>query len=85
MRRMILLPLLGALGMATACTPTVITADEGGITLENLPQIALTNPTLARHYDREALDIADEHCRRYGRLARLKRQTAETIRFECVR
>lgn len=85
MRRMVLLPLVGVLlAMTTGCTPAVIAADEQGITLDTLPQIAMTNPTLAHHYDKRALEIADEHCRQYGRFARLMRRTADTIYFKCV-
>lgn len=76
--------LLGLACVLEGCSPAVIRADERGIALENLPQAVRINLSLAGYYDRRALALADEHCRKFGRFARLKGQTADHIFYACI-
>ena len=76
--------LLGLACVLEGCSPAVIRADERGIALENLPQAVSINLSLAGYYDRRALALADEHCRKFGRFARLKGQTADHIFYACI-
>ncbi len=84
MRRFAVILVLAAAWSLSACTPGVISSDERGVAVENLSRIGHLNPTLARHYSSEALIVADDHCRQFGRYARLKREEAARISFECV-
>ena len=76
--------LLGLACVLEGCSPAVIRADERGIPLENLPRAVCINLSIAEYYDRRALARADEHCRKFGRFARLKGQTADHKFYACI-
>ncbi len=66
------------------CAPTVLAKSADGITLDNQTNSVISIDVLARYQRRQALDLADAHCRRFGRIARLTRRAANALRYDCV-
>ena len=78
--------ILGAAAWILAgCAPTVLAKSADGITFDNPTDSVVTIDVLARYQRRQALDLADAHCRRFGRIARLTRRTANALRYDCVK
>ena len=78
--------ILGAAAWILAgCAPTVLAKNAAGITFDNPTDSVVTIDVLARYQRRQALDLADAHCRRFGRIARLTRRTANALRYDCVK
>ncbi len=77
--------ILGAAAWILAgCAPTVLAKSADGITLDNQTDSVISIDVLARYQRRQALDLADAHCRRFGRIARLTRRAANALRYDCV-
>ena len=66
------------------CAPTVLVKSADGITFDNPTDSVVTIDVVAKYQRRQALDLADAHCRRFGRIARLTRRTANALRYDCV-
>lgn len=78
--------ILGAAAWIVAgCAPTVLAKSADDITFDNPTDSVATIDVLAKYQRRQALDLADAHCRRFGRIARLTRRTANTLRYDCVK
>ncbi len=78
--------ILGAAAWILAgCAPTVLAKSADGITVDNQSDSVISIDVLARYQRRQALDLADAHCRRFGRNARLTRRTANALRYDCVK
>ena len=85
MRRVLQFTVLGAAAWIVAgCAPTVLAKSADGITFDNPTDSVATIDVVARYQRRQALDLADAHCRRFGRIARLTRRTADALRYDCV-
>ncbi|MCH7956556.1 MAG: hypothetical protein IIB63_03280 [Proteobacteria bacterium] len=85
MRRFLQFTVLGAAAWIVAgCAPTVLAKSADGITFDNPTDSVATIDVVARYQRRQALDLADAHCRRFGRIARLTRRTADALRYDCV-
>jgi len=85
MRRFLRFPILGAAAWIVAgCAPTVLAKSADGITFDNPADSVVTFDVVAKYQRRQALDLADAHCRRFGRIARLTRRTANALRYDCV-
>ncbi len=85
MRRTFRTAILGAAAWILAgCAPTVLAKSADGITLDNQTDSVISIDVLARYQRRQALDLADAHCRRFGRIARLTRRAANALRYDCV-
>jgi len=85
MRRFLQFPILGAAAWIVAgCAPTVLAKSADGITFDNPADSVVTFDVVAKYQRRQALDLADAHCRRFGRIARLTRRTANALRYDCV-
>ncbi len=67
------------------CAPAVVGKSADGITFDNPTGAVVTIDVLARYQRRQTLDQADAHCRRFGRMARLTRRTANALRYDCVK
>ena len=86
MGRTVRTAILGAAAWILAgCAPTVLAKSADGITFDNPTDSVVTIDVLARYQRRQALDLADAHCRRFGRIARLTRRTANALRYDCVK
>ena len=86
MGRTVRTAILGAAAWILAgCAPTVLAKSADGITFDNPTDSVVTIDVLANYQRRQALDLADEHCRRFGRIARLARRTANALRYDCVK
>ncbi len=77
--------LAAAAWILAGCAPTVLGKSADGITFDNPTDSDVTIDVLARYQRRQALDLADAHCRRFGRIARLTRRTANALRYDCVK
>ncbi len=77
--------LAAAAWIVAGCAPTVLAKSAGGITFDNPTDSVVTIDVLAKYQRRRALDLADAHCRRFGRIARLTRRTANALRYDCVK
>jgi hypothetical protein len=85
MGRTVRTAILGAAAWILAgCAPTVLAKSADGITFDNPTDSVVTIDVLAKYQRRQALDLADAHCRRFGRAARLTRRTANALRYDCV-
>ncbi len=85
MGRTVRTAILGAVAWILAgCAPTVLLKSAGGITFDNPADFVATIDVLAKYQRRQALDLADAHCRRFGRIARLTRRTANALQYDCV-
>ena len=85
-RRFFRTAILGAAAWILAgCAPTVLAKNAAGITFDNPTDSVVTIDVLARYQRRQALDLADAHCRLFGRIARLTRRTANALRYDCVK
>ena len=85
MRRFLQFTVLGAAAWIVAgCAPTVLAKSADGITFDNPTDSVATIDVVAKYQRRQALDLADAHCRRFGRIARLTRRTADALRYDCV-
>ena len=85
MRRVLQFTVLGAAAWIVAgCAPTVLAKSANGITFDNPTDSVATIDVVAKYQRRQALDLADAHCRRFGRMARLTRRTANALRYDCV-
>ncbi len=67
------------------CAPTVLGKSADGIAFDNPTDSVATIDVLAKYQRRRALDLADQHCRRFGRIARLTRRTANVLQYDCVK
>ncbi len=76
--------LAAAAWIVAGCAPTVLAKSADGITFDNPTDSDVTIDVLAKYQRRQALDLADAHCRRFGRIARLTRRTANALRYDCV-
>ena len=77
--------ILGAAAWILAgCAPTVLAKSADGITFDNPADSVVTFDVVAKYQRRQALDHADAYCRRFGRIARLTRRTANALRYDCV-
>ncbi len=86
MGRTVRTAILGAAAWILAgCAPTVLAKSAAGITFDNPTDSVVTIDVLAKYQRRQALDLADAHCRRFGRAARLTRRTANALRYDCVK
>ncbi len=86
MGRTVRTAILGAAAWILAgCAPTVLAKSADGITFDNPTDSVVTIDVLAKYQRRRALDLADAHCRRFGRNARLTRRTANALRYDCVK
>ena len=74
-----------AAGVLAGCAPAVLGKSADGITFDNPTDSVVTIDVLAKYQRRQALDLADAHCRRFGRTARLARRTANALRYDCVK
>ncbi len=77
--------LAAAAWILAGCAPTVLAKSAAGITFDNPTDSDVTIDVVARYQRRHALDLADAHCRRFGRIARLTRRTANALRYDCVK
>ncbi len=77
--------LAAAAWILAGCAPTVLAKSADGITFDNPTDSVVTIDVLAKYQRRQALDLADAHCRRFGRIARLTRRTANALRYDCVK
>ncbi len=77
--------LAAAAWIVAGCAPTVLAKSADGITFDNPTDSDVTIDVLAKYQRRQALDLADAHCRRFGRIARLTRRTANALRYDCVK
>ena len=85
MRRFLQFAILGGGAWILAgCAPTVLAKSADGITFDNPTDSVATIDVVARYQRRQALDLADAHCRRFGRIARLTRRTVNALRYDCV-
>ncbi len=85
LRRILPAAILGAAAWILAgCAPTVLAKSADGITFDNPTDSVVTIDVLAKYQRRQALDLADAHCRRFGRIARLTGRTANALRYDCV-
>ena len=85
MRRFLQFAILGGGAWILAgCAPMVLAKSADGITFDNPTDSVATIDVVARYQRRQALDLADAHCRRFGRIARLTRRTADALRYDCV-
>ncbi len=85
MGRTVRTAILGAAAWVLAgCAPAVLGKSADGITFDNPTDSVVTIDVLAKYQRRQALDLADAHCRRSGRIARLTRRTANALRYDCV-
>ena len=85
MRRVLQFTVLGAAAWIVAgCAPTVLAKSADGITFDNPTDSVATIDVVAKYQRRQALDRADAHCRRFGRIARLTLRTADALRYDCV-
>lgn len=85
MRRFLQFTVLAAAAWIVAgCAPTVLAKSADGITFDNPTDSVVTIDVVAKYQRRQALDLADAHCRRFGRIARLTRRTADALRYDCV-
>ena len=86
MGRTVRTAILGAaVWILAGCAPTVLAKSADGITFDNPTDSVVTIDVLAKYQRRQALDLADAHCRRFGRIARLTRRTANALRYDCVK
>ena len=86
MGRTVRAAILGAAAWGLAgCAPTVLTKSADGIAFDNPTDSVVTIDILAKYQRRQTLDRADAHCRRFGRMARLTRRTANALRYDCVK
>ncbi len=77
--------LAAAASVLAGCGPTVLGKSADGITFVNPTDSVVTIDVLAKYQRRQALDLADAHCRRFGRIARLTRRTANALHYDCVK
>jgi len=86
MKRSFLVAVLGATAwLLGACTPVVINKSDRGIILDNPADMFFTIAVVARYQRRQALEVADEHCRHFGRMARLTRRAPNALYYTCVK
>ncbi len=86
MGRTVRAAILGAAACVLAgCAPAVLGKSADGITFDNPTDSVVTIDVLAKYQRRRALDLADAHCCRFGRIARLTRRTANALRYDCVK
>ncbi len=84
-RRLLAAAILGAAAsVLVGCAPTVLGKSADGIAFDNPSDSVATIDVLAKYQRRRALDLADQHCRRFGRVARLTRRTANVLQYDCV-
>ncbi len=67
------------------CAPTVLAKSADGITFDNPTDAVVTIDVVAKYQRRQALDLADEHCQKFGRMARLTRRTGNALYYDCVK
>ncbi len=77
--------LVAAAWILAGCAPTVLAKSADGITFDNPTDSVVTIDVLAKYQRRQALDLADAHCRRFKRTARLARRTANALQYDCVK
>ncbi len=86
MGRLLAAAILGTgAAVLAGCAPTVLGKSADGITFDNPTDSVVTIDVRAKYQRRQALDLADAHCRRFGRAARLTRRTANALRYDCVK
>lgn len=66
--------LIGVALALAGCTPTLTAANQRGGIVENLRPRNVP----------EAFKAADDHCKKFGRAARVSQQTEDTLVFDCV-
>ena len=65
---------LAALALASACTPSLMAESErGGIVTD-----------ITRMQPDAALAVANAHCAKYGRVARISGGAGDSMMFDCV-
>ena len=77
--------LAAAAWILAGCAPTVLSKSDDGIIFDNPSDFLFTVDVVAKYQRRQTLDRADAHCRRFGRMARLTRRTANALRYDCVK
>ncbi len=77
--------LAAAAWILAGCAPTVLGKSDDGITFDNPSDFLFTVNVLAKYHRRQALDLADEHCQKFGRMARLTRRTGNALYYDCVK
>ncbi len=86
LRRILPAAILGAAAWILAgCAPTVLSKSDDGIIFDNPSDFLFTVNVLAKYHRRRALDLADEHCQKFGRMARLTRRTGNALYYDCVK
>ncbi len=86
MGRTVRTAILGAAAsVLVGCAPTVLGKSADGIAFDNPTDSVAAIDVLAKYQRRRALDLADQHCRRFGRIARLTRRTANVLQYDCVK
>ncbi len=86
MRRFLQFAILGAAAWILAgCAPTVLAKSADGITFDNPSDFLFTVDVVAKYHRRQALDLADAHCQKFGRMARLTRRTGNALYYDCVK
>lgn len=86
MRQFPRIAILGAAAwVVAACAPAVLGKSADGITFDNPTDSVIGIDVLEKYQRRQALDLADAHCRRFGRIARLARRTAYALQYDCIK
>ncbi len=86
LRRILPAAILGAAAwILSGCAPTVLSKSDDGIIFDNPSDFLFTVNVLAKYHRRQALDLADEHCQKFGRMARLTRRTGNALYYDCVK
>ncbi len=85
-RRILPAAILGAAAwILSGCAPTVLSKSDDGIVFDNPSDFLFTVDVVAKYHRRQALDLADEHCQKVGRMARLTRRTGNALYYDCVK
>ncbi len=86
LRRILPAAVLGAAAwILSGCAPAVLSKSDGGIIFDNPSDFLFTVDVVAKYHRRQALDLADEHCQKVGRMVRLTRRTGNALYYDCVK
>jgi C4-dicarboxylate transporter len=88
-RKVVIFPLLLAVGVAlglTACASVSSNSDlSSGVHVLSADESSITLANVFFNDDENNLRIADEHCRKFGKVAQFVGQAKDQRRYNCVR